>query len=159
MKVLRLLLVPLVAITLAACGYDVQQAPKQTGGALAGAALGGLAGSQIGQGRGQLAAVGAGVLLGGLLGSELGKSLDRADQVHAAQTTNVALESNRTGQPSSWRNPDSGAYGTVTPTRTYQTAGRDCREFRHEIFVDGRTETVYGTACREPDGTWRTVSQ
>ena len=157
MKVLRFLLVALVATTVSACGYDVQQAPKQTGGALAGAALGGLAGSQIGQGRGQLAAVGAGVLLGGLLGSELGKSLDRADQVYAAQTTTAALEVNRTGESSGWRNPDTGAYGTVTPTRTYQTAGQDCREFRHEIFVDGRTETVYGTACRQPDGSWRTV--
>ena len=157
MKPWRMLLAALAVISVAACGYDVQQAPKQTGGALAGAALGGLAGSQIGQGRGQLVAVGAGVLLGGLLGSELGRSLDRADQVYAAQTTNAALETNRVGQASTWRNPDTGAYGSVTPTRTYQTAGQDCREFRHEIFVNGRTETVNGTACRQPDGTWRTV--
>ena len=25
------------------------------------------------------------------------------------------------------------------------------------ITINGRTETAYGTACREPDGTWRIV--
>ncbi len=54
-------------VSLAACANDSCQ--KQTFGTLIGAGLGGLAGSQIGSGTGQLAAVGAGVLLGGLLGS------------------------------------------------------------------------------------------
>lgn len=50
------------------------------GGALAGGALGGLAGSQIGDGRGQLAATAAGAGLGALLGAEAGRRLDAADR-------------------------------------------------------------------------------
>ena len=43
---------------------------KTTGGALIGAGLGGLAGSQIGRGSGSMAATAVGVILGGLIGSQ-----------------------------------------------------------------------------------------
>ena len=33
-----------------------------------------------------------------------------------------------------------------------------CREFQQTITVGGRTETAYGTACRQPDGDWKIVS-
>ena len=161
MKAWRMLLVALVAVVLAAgCETNVAEQPKQTAGTVAGAAAGGLLGAQIGDGTGQLAATAAGTLIGALVGGEIGKSLDRADRAYAAQTTQAALETNPTGASSTWRNPDTGHYGTVTPTRTYASAGGlDCREYRHEVVVDGRPEAVYGTACREPDGTWRIANQ
>ncbi len=144
-------------ISLSACVTD--QGQKQTLGTLIGAGLGGLAGSQIGSGSGQLAAVGAGVLLGGLLGSEVGKSLDKADQAYAAQTYQDSLESTPTGQTTSWVNPDSGNQGSYTPTKTYQAnSGQYCREFQQTITVGGKTESGYGTACRRPDGSWEIVS-
>jgi surface antigen len=152
---LRLLVIGFIALSLAACGYNVQENPKQTAGAVLGAGAGALAGSQIGGGRGQLAAVAIGTLLGGWAGSEVGKSLDNADKAMAARTTTSALEYSPTGATSTWRNPDSGNYGTVTPTRTYQAQGTDCREYEHTVYVDGRAETLTGTACRQPDGTWR----
>ena len=155
MTMSRMLAVAFVAMPLAACGTSVQDAPKQTAGTVLGAAGGGLLGAQIGSGRGQLAATAAGTLAGALIGGEIGRSLDRADQLHAQQTTQRALETNPTGTGTTWRNPDTGHYGTVTPTRTYRTAGRDCREFRHEVVMNGHPEVVYGTACRDPDGTWR----
>ena len=45
----------------------------------------------------------------------------------------------------------------VTPTRTYKTAERDCRDYEQTVIVDGREEIIHGTACREPDGTWRAL--
>ena len=159
MRYAKMAVVGVVALGLglAACQ---QQGPKQTIGTLGGAALGGLAGSQIGKGKGQLVAVGAGVLLGAFLGSEVGKSLDKADQAYAQQTTNEALETNRSGQQSTWSNPDSGNRGAVTPTRTtYNDAGQPCREFQQTIVVGGKTQTAYGTACRDANGDWRIVSQ
>lgn len=129
---------------------------KQTGGTIVGAGLGALAGSQIGGGRGQLAAVAIGTLAGALLGSEVGKSLDRADRAAVERTSNTALENNRTGQQATWSNPDSGASGTVTPVKTYQTAqGQYCREYQQTVSVGGKTESAYGTACRQPDGSWK----
>lgn len=131
---------------------------KQTIGALGGAAVGGLAGSAIGSGSGQLLAVGAGALLGGLLGSQIGKSLDAEDERYAASAVERATVA-PVGETVSWRNPDSGNFGTVTPLREATTEdGRPCREYRTTINVDGRSEEGTGVACRNPDGTWQIVS-
>lgn len=158
MKIVKFTGIAVLALALTACGTD-GQGDKQTVGTLLGAGLGALAGSQFGGGKGQLAAVAVGALAGAWLGGETGKSLDKADKAYAQRTAQDALEYNKTHQTSSWNNPDSKASGSVTPTRTYQTAeGRSCREYETSIIVDGKTEKATGTACRQPDGTWRVVN-
>ncbi len=142
------------ALALAGCNST---GPKQTIGGLGGAVAGGLIGSQFGAGDGQLLAVGIGTLAGALIGSEIGASLDRADQAYAAQAYQQAFESYPTGQTVQWSNPQTGNYGTVTPTRTYSAGGRDCREFTQTIYVQGTAQTGTGTACRNANGTWSIV--
>jgi len=128
---------------------------KEGVGAVTGAVVGGVIGGKIGEGRGKTAATVAGALIGGMIGASVGRSLDEQDEMKARH----ALEYNRTGQPSSWVNPDSGAEVTVVPTRTYQsTAGRYCREYQTEVLVGGKREQAYGTACRQPDGSWQVVN-
>ncbi|MDP6951732.1 MAG: RT0821/Lpp0805 family surface protein [Alphaproteobacteria bacterium] len=157
MKALKVLVVAGTIVSLGACVQG--KGDKEVAGTLIGAAAGGLIGSQIGSGSGQLVAVGAGVLLGGLLGSEVGRSLDKADQAYAAQTYNQTLEHAPVGQTNTWVNPDSGNEGSYTPVKTYQAdSGQYCREFQQTITVSGQTESAYGTACRQPDGTWQIVS-
>ncbi len=74
----------------------------------------------------------------------------------AAAAAQRAFESNQVGQPSVWTNPDSGNSGSVTPTRTYQIAnGQYCREYRQTIVIGGQQQQAYGTACRQPDGSWQ----
>jgi len=141
-----LMIVPLLLL-MAGC----EGPTKQQGGAVIGAGLGGLLGSQVGSGGGRTAAIIAGSILGGLIGGSIGSSMDETDRLRAAH----ALEYNRTRQPSSWTNPDSGAEYTVTPTRTYSSGSSDCREYSTEVFIDGQRDVVYGTACRGADGTWR----
>jgi surface antigen len=100
-----------------------------------------------------------GTLLGALVGSEIGRSLDEADRLAAERTAYTAFERYPTGQQAAWQNPDTGNYGYTTPTRTYQTAaGQVCRDFQTAVVIQGQTETARGTACRQPDGTWRVVS-
>jgi surface antigen len=151
-------LTSIVVVLIAGLGLGACQTngpgPKQTVGALGGAVLGGFLGSQVGGGSGQLWATGAGAVLGALAGSEIGKSLDRADRTYMAQTTQASLEHTRSGETSTWANPDSGHSGTVTPTRTYQRNGTYCREFQQSVTIGGAREQAYGTACRQPDGTW-----
>jgi len=118
-----------------------------------GGALGGLLGAQVGGGTGQLAATAAGALLGAYIGGNVGRTMDEVDRMK----THRVLEGNPTGQTSSWQNPDSGNAYEVTPTRTYERGGRPCRDYTTEAWIDGQRETVRGTACREPDGTWRAV--
>ena len=51
------------------------------------------------------------------------------------------------------------ASGYVTPTREgTSSAGRYCREFQHEVSIGGKKEQSYGTACRQPDGSWEVIS-
>ncbi|WP_245689491.1 RT0821/Lpp0805 family surface protein [Roseospirillum parvum] len=133
------------------------QGDKQTVGTLIGAAAGAALGTQIGGGTGRYAAIAGGTLLGAWLGSEAGKSLDRADQ---AALENAQQEAHQApvGETIAWNNPDSGHSGSVTPVRDgYSQSGRYCREYRTVIEVDGRQQDAYGTACRQPDGSWEII--
>jgi len=127
---------------------------KQTGGAVLGGALGGLAGSQVGGGRGRTAATIGGTILGAMLGGAVGASMDETDRMK----TTYALENNPTNQSTSWRNPDNNASYTVTPVRTYQgNDGSNCREYSTVGVINGKKETIVGNACRQPDGSWRSI--
>ena len=124
-----------------------------------GAVGGAFAGSQFGSGSGQLVGVAVGTLVGAGIGRSIGSSLDRADMTYFNQTQHRALETGQPGQMLPWSNPQSGNSGTFTPAGYYQNAsGQYCREFSQTINVGGATERGYGTACRQPDGTWRIVS-
>jgi surface antigen len=155
-----LLAVFLAGSLLAGCATlqeTIGDAPKTTIGALGGAAAGGLLGAAIGDGRTR--DVAAGVAMGGLLGALAGNLLDSRDRRIAAEAAMQAFENAPSGSAVPWRNPDSGNYGSYTPTRTYQTArGQYCREFQQEIVIGGRREQAYGTACRQSDGTWQIQS-
>jgi len=145
-----------VALILVGILSACESAPKQTVGTLLGAGVGALVGSQMGGGKGKLAAVVVGTLGGAYLGSEVGKSLDAADRVHMERNAQQTLETTKGGTTTAWKNPDTGNSGTFTPTRTYAaTNGENCREFESTIYVEGREETATGTACRQPGGTWK----
>jgi surface antigen len=74
----------------------------------------------------------------------------------AARNAQHTFETARTGQTTTWQNPDSGHSGSVTPTRTYQApSGEYCREYQQEIVIGGEKHQSYGTACRQPDGSWK----
>lgn len=54
---------------------------------------------------------------------------------------------------------DGNTRGSVTATREgTSTTGRYCREFLQEVIVGGKKEQAYGTACRQPDGSWEVIS-
>jgi surface antigen len=146
-----------VAVLVAGCQNGQDDFGPKTGlGAALGAAGGGLLAAATG---GSGTGIAAGVLLGGLAGGALGSALDAQDRRLAAQNSQNALETVPSGTTTTWRNPDSGHSGTLTPTRTFQSSsGQYCREYQQTITVGGKQEESYGTACREPDGAWRIVS-
>jgi surface antigen len=147
----RKMIVALLLAALTACAGGVGgYGPKTTTGAAAGGAAGGLIGSELGG----PAATAAGVLLGGLLGGAVGQQMDTHDYYQMRNS----LETSRTGQPTEWHNPDTGAQYQVTPTKTYDNqSGQPCREFNTTAMIDGRRQNVHGVACREGDGSWRVV--
>jgi surface antigen len=136
------------AIALAGCS----NVNKQDIGTVTGAVAGGLLGSQFGNGAGKLVAVGAGTLAGAFIGGAIGKNMDETDQLKAQQ----AFERTPTGEASSWHNPDTGKSYTVRPTKTFVHQGRPCREYTMLAEINGKKEKVYGKACRQADGSWKT---
>ena len=154
----RIALLAALAFASASCatvGQSVGENPKGWGGGMVGSAAGGLIAAAIDD---SPAAIAGGVLLGGLLGGAVGNALDQRDKELAMRQAQQTLEYGRTGQSGEWRNPDSSNYGSITPTETYQDArGRYCREYQQTIVVDAEKHQAYGTACRQPDGSWQIV--
>ena len=157
------LLMPLCALPLAAmlalggCA-DNGQGGNEVGGTLAGAAVGGLVGSQFGWGSGRLAMTAAGTLLGAYIGNSIGRQLDEADRIRMEQAERRAYAA-PLNQPIIWDNPNTGNSGSITAIRDGQTtSGLYCREFQSEVTVGGQKQSAHGTACREPDGSWRIVN-
>ena len=120
-----------------------------------GGVAGGIIGSQIGKGDGKTVATIGGAIIGYLVGSAIGQDLDRLDHACVGQV----LEHGRTHETVAWRNPDSGRSYEVTPTKIYRDDGGEyCREYTSVSTMGGRTQKVYGRACRRTDGTWRLVN-
>ena len=139
-----------LALTLSACST----APtKQDQGVLIGAIAGGILGHQVGGGSGQVLATMVGTVAGAMIGGSIGKQMDETDRLNTA----AALENVRTGVPSAWVNPDTGYEYVVTPTSTYDSGTGPCREYTLDATIGGKTEQIYGTACRQPDGSWKVV--
>jgi surface antigen len=153
----RIVVVPLI-LALALTGCASSMGPKETGGTVIGGATGAVLGAQVGRGTGRLVGVAIGTLAGALIGQEMGKSLDRADRIEMERTAQYTLEHSRTDETKTWRNPDSGNYGSITPKKTYKTAeDRYCREYQQTVVIGGEEHQAYGTACRQPDGSWKIV--
>jgi hypothetical protein len=75
----------------------------------------------------------------------------RAHEMALYNATAVPL-----GETIYWR--EGNAAGSVTALRDgTSSAGRYCREFQHEVEIGGKRESLYGTACQNPDGSWEIV--
>ena len=127
--------------------------PKQNAGALTGAVAGGLIGSAVGNGN--IGAVAAGAVIGGVIGNEIGASLDAQDRKLAMDAEYRALEYGKPGAATEWRGR--GGYGEVVAAAPYRVNDYSCRDYTHTIYINGRPEVARGTACKQPDGTWRPV--
>ena len=120
-------------------------------GEVIGGVIGGVLGSQVGDGHGRTAAIIVGTIAGAMIGRHVGESMDDTDRMQTA----MALNDARTGEGTTWINPDNGNRYTVTPTKTYEHNDGPCREFRLDARVgDQVNQDVYGIACLQADGSW-----
>lgn len=148
-KISAIVIMGLLAASLTACSTN------QDTGTLVGGVAGGLLGSQFGGGGGRIAATIIGAGAGAFIGNRIGHSMDETDRLKAQE----ALNDNRVGQSSTWKNPDNGNTYTVTPTKTYKKDNTYCREFTQTATIADKPQQIYGTACRQPDGTWKVVNE
>lgn len=146
----RILPLTLAALLLAAAPAQAR-GPNEAVGTMLGAAGGGLIGSQIGDGRGQAAATAAGVALGAILGNAIGRDADGGHRGYGP----VRDRHWRHSPPPVYTPPAYGlgyAYGQPAPA--YRSS---CRQVVEDVLVNGWRQTIYRTACRQPDGSWRIV--
>lgn len=145
-----------ILITSSLSGCQSGSGNKRTAGTLIGGVAGGLLGSQFGKGSGKLAATGIGALAGALVGGSVGQSLDEYDKALMDRSYKQALEFSPSGSSVEWNNPDSGNGGSFSPTKTFKSnSGMYCREFQQDVNIGGKNQRAYGTACRQPDGSWQ----
>lgn len=120
-------------------------------GTITGGVVGGLLGSQFGGGSGKVVAAAGGALLGAYLGGNIGRTMDKVDRMEMQR----ALETAPTGRVVNWHNPDTGYSYVVRPTRTYYVSQQPCREYTTRAIIGGKSQEIYGKACRQADGSWR----
>jgi surface antigen len=137
------------AMTLGLSACETAPTQQQTG-AVVGGVLGGMLGKEIAGKDNRTAAIIAGTLIGGAIGGAIGRNMDETDQLRLQST----LERTPDYQTSTWVNPNTGYQYQATPVKTYQQASYDCREYRMNAMIDGRNETIVGTACRDAQGRW-----
>jgi len=85
------------------------------------------------------------------------RAVELADQQARETALFQALEKHVSGEAVSWRNPDSGSGGEITPVRTFKSRQEQwCREYRSKEVLAGTSEVRHAIACRAPEGLWKT---
>lgn len=120
------------------------------------ATLGASIGSKVGdRGHRDIATVG-GAVIGAVIGGSIGRSMDEADHACVAQ----ALEYAELNQAVAWENTVQHASYTVTPVEVFRSnRGTECRKYLVRSTIEGKPQTRAGRACRQDDGSWRSVNQ
>ncbi|XUY28212.1 hypothetical protein RMR21_004015 [Agrobacterium sp. rho-8.1] len=90
-------------------------------------------------------------LQGGIVGRS-GLQLDRGDFNRALEAEYRALETAPGGQAVMWGSGET--RGEVVANAPYQVGNQNCRQYTHDLTVDGKQAKVRGAACRNSDGTW-----
>ena len=78
------------------------------------------------------------------------------DDAASQRLLQAALEHTMSGQSISWTDDVTRHTVTVQPLRTYRASGTFCREYRETAVAATQPDerTMYGLACRSPEGTW-----
>jgi surface antigen len=151
----KVIAVILCAGMLAACESDGYGSQNEAIGTVVGAGLGAALGAHA-RGDARAPTMILGALVGGAIGNRIGARMDEANRIRHERVSYQALEHGRSYETAGWYDPDRDVRGSFTPRPAYRDdRGFYCREFQQEIWIGGRREEGYGTACRQPDGSWR----
>ncbi len=67
------------------------------------------------------------------------------------------MEYGRSGVAVDWKDPATRRRGSVVPGKPYQAGNQYCRSYTHTVYAGNASDAATATACRSPDGTWRSV--
>ncbi|MEM5585745.1 RT0821/Lpp0805 family surface protein [Roseibium sp. AS2] len=92
-----------------------------------------------------------------LVNNELGDALDPSDRRAAEEAQDRALRARGVGVSVAWQNDRTGRSGQVRPGPVYFVNDTSCREFTHEMVVNGRVLQARGAACESERGKWQVI--
>lgn len=145
------------SIALAACSEGPGFSGTDVGTGI-GAVSGAVIGSQFGGGSGQTVAAVVGALAGAWVGNKVAQGMTAQDRGYYEGAASRAASA-PVGQQIVWSNPQSGNQGSITPVREGRDSGGNaCREYQQTVTIGGKTERAYGTACKQPDGSWKILN-
>ncbi|MEP1931233.1 MAG: RT0821/Lpp0805 family surface protein [Roseibium sp.] len=114
-------------------------------------------GSSFGDPTGSVAGSEANAAISVLVNNEFGDALDELDRRAAENAQTRALNSRGVGVSVAWQNERTGRSGQVRPGPVYSVNETSCREFTHEMVLQGRTLQARGTACETARGKWQVI--
>jgi surface antigen len=94
---------------------------------------------------------------GGVTVNKIGRQLDDPDRRIAAEAEFRALEYGRSGSTVDWKSPATKRRGSIVPGKPYQVGNQYCRPYTHTIYTGSSPDIGKATACRSPEGNWRSV--
>jgi len=146
--VLAKLAILMTAVSLVSCATNTQNQNTAVG-AVSGGVIGAVAGGIAGGGG---AALGVGVL-GALIGGVIGHEMDSSDK--SATYTSVS-----SGHDADWVNSKTHNHYTVYSSGHYITVNGNpfCRKYTTIAKMHGKSHKFHGIACRQSDGSWKTVN-
>ncbi len=89
----------------------------------------------------------------GLLGNNSAQ-LPVNDRQKALEAEYQALEYSHNRKPVAWKGASDLTTGEVVAATPYQVGSQNCRQYTHSYTINGVPQTVKGTACRNPNGSW-----
>ncbi|WP_299811969.1 RT0821/Lpp0805 family surface protein [uncultured Roseibium sp.] len=92
-----------------------------------------------------------------LVNNELGEALEPSDRRAAEDAQDRALRARGLGVSVAWQNERTGRSGQVRPGPVYFVNETSCREFTHEMVLQGRVLQARGTACETDRGAWQVI--
>ncbi|MHA7773660.1 RT0821/Lpp0805 family surface protein [Roseibium sp. M-1] len=92
-----------------------------------------------------------------LVNNEFGDALEPSDRRAAEDAQVRALKARGIGVSVAWQNERTGRSGQVRPGPVYVVNETSCREFTHEMVLQGRILQARGTACETERGDWQVI--
>lgn len=92
-----------------------------------------------------------------LVNNEFGDALEPSDRKAAEEAQERALKARGVGASVAWQNDQTGRSGQVRPGPVYFVNDTSCREFTHEMILNGRTLQARGAACESERGKWQVI--
>lgn len=83
------------------------------------------------------------------------KSLDSKSKSALQEQFQQALEKNKSGQTSTWKDSVAAISIVTTPIATFSKSGIPCRQYEQKILQAAQKNSYFGLACRSNKGNWR----